>query len=98
MIHIAVVEDEQMYADQLNDFLDRYCKESGIDIKVTYFTDGDEIVLNYSGDYDIILMDIQMRFMDGMTAAEKIRELDTKVIIIFITNMMQYARVAYRKF
>ena len=45
--------------------------------------------------YDVILMDIQMRFMDGMTAAEKIRQMDQKVIIMFITNMIQYAVRGY---
>jgi len=96
MIHIAIVEDEEIYSNQLNDYVERYCKESGIDMKVTFFTDGDEIVLHYSGDYDIILMDIQMEFMNGMTAAEKIREMDTKVVIMFITNMVQYAIRGYQ--
>ncbi|MDL2302196.1 LytTR family DNA-binding domain-containing protein [Lachnospiraceae bacterium OttesenSCG-928-D06] len=95
MIHIAVVEDEKMYSDQLNGYLERYGKESGREIKVTFFTDGDEIIQHYKGEYDIILMDIQMKFMDGMAAAEKIREMDTKVIIIFITNMVQYAIRGY---
>ena len=45
--------------------------------------------------YNVILMDIQMRFMDGMTAAEKIRQMDQKVIIMFITNMIQYAVRGY---
>ncbi len=40
-------------------------------------------------------MDIEMKFMDGMTAAGKIRELDDGVIIIFITNMAQYAIQGY---
>ena len=40
-------------------------------------------------------MDIEMRFMDGMTAAEKIREHDSEVVIIFITNMPQYAIKGY---
>ncbi|MFV0363731.1 MAG: LytR/AlgR family response regulator transcription factor [Suipraeoptans sp.] len=96
MIHIAIVEDEEMYSNQLNVYIERYCKEREINVKVTFFADGDEIVGNYSGDYDIILMDIQMRFMDGMTAAEKIREMDAKVIIMFITNMTQYAIRGYQ--
>jgi len=96
MIHIAIVEDEEMYSNQLNNYIERYSKVNGINVKVTSFTDGDEIVQNYFGDYDIILMDIQMRFMDGMTAAEKIREMDTKVVIMFITNMMQYAIRGYQ--
>ena len=36
-----------------------------------------------------------MRFMDGMTAAEKIRELDSEVVLMFITNMIQYAVRGY---
>ncbi len=37
-----------------------------------------------------------MQFMDGMTAAEKIRELDDDVIIMFITNMTNYAIQGYQ--
>ena len=43
----------------------------------------------------LILMDIQMKFMDGMSAAEEIREKDSRVVIIFITNMTQYAVRGY---
>ena len=40
-------------------------------------------------------MDIEMKFMDGMMAAEEIRKVDTEVIIIFITNSPQYAIKGY---
>ena len=56
---------------------------------------GDEIALGYKAVYDIILMDIEMKFMDGMMAAEEIRKVDTEVIIIFITNSPQYAIKGY---
>lgn len=95
MIHLAVVEDEVLYMEQLTEYLERYQQESGNEIRITKFSDGDEIVADYKGDYDIILMDIQMRFMDGMSAAEQIRKLDQGVIIMFITNMTQYAIRGY---
>ena len=57
--------------------------------------DEDEIVEGYTGEYDIILMDIQMKFMDGMSAAEEIRKQDSKVVIMFITNMTNYAIRGY---
>ena len=94
-IQIAIVEDEPLFTKQLQSYIRRYEKESGKKICVTTFTDGEDITDHYSGDYDIILMDIQMQFMDGMTAAEKIRELDQEVIIMFITNMVQYAVRGY---
>ena len=95
MIKIAIVEDEQVYIDQLTSYMEKFKAESGNDISIEIFRDGDEIVEKYSADYDIILMDIEMQFMDGMTAAEKIREMDTEVIIMFITNMTQYAIRGY---
>lgn len=95
MIHLAIVEDELLYVQQLTEYLERYQKESGNEIRITRFADGDEIVAGYKGDYDIILMDIQMRFMDGMSAAEQIRKMDQEVIIMFITNMTQYAIRGY---
>ena len=95
MIKIAIVEDEQFYAKQLHEYLRKYEKENGEAIEVTIYSDGDQIVEKYQSQYDIILMDIEMKFMDGMSAAEDIRKIDTEVVIIFINNMTQYAIRGY---
>lgn len=95
MIKIAIVEDEQLYAKQLHEYLRKYEKENGEVIEVTIYSDGDQIVEKYQSQYDIILMDIEMKFMDGMSAAEEIKKIDTEVVIIFITNMTQYAIRGY---
>jgi DNA-binding LytR/AlgR family response regulator len=95
MIRIAIVEDEAMYAQQLADYLQQYGEENGETFAINVFSDGDEIVHNYKAKFDIILMDIEMKLMDGMSAAEEIRKVDTEVGIIFITNMPQYAIRGY---
>ena len=96
MIQIALVEDDNHYTEVLKDYLKQYEKEIGQKLKITVFPDGEDIVFGYKGDYDIILMDIEMTFMDGMTAAGKIREKDSEVVIIFITNMPQYVMEGYK--
>ncbi|AOZ95734.1 two component transcriptional regulator, LytTR family [Butyrivibrio hungatei DSM 14810] len=96
MIQLAIVEDENSYADQLIEFVKKYQSESGKTFKITRFKDGDEITNGYRGQFDIILMDIEMKLMDGMTAAEEIRKLDQDVIIMFITNMTNYAIRGYQ--
>lgn len=63
--------------------------------EISLFSDGDEIVHKYKPVFDIILMDVEMKFMDGMSAAEEIRKVDTEVVIMFITNMPQYAIRGY---
>ena len=95
MINIAIVEDEAMYAKQLQEFLLQYQKENGEVFNITVYSDGDQIVHKYKSQFDIILMDVEMKFMDGMSAAEEIRKADTEVVIIFITNMAQYAIKGY---
>lgn len=95
MLEIAIVEDEESYRNTLCEYLRKYETETEEEIHISVFTDGDEIVENYAAKFDIILMDIEMQFMNGMEAARKIRESDTSVIIIFITNMAQYAIQGY---
>lgn len=95
MIQVAIVEDDKNYADKLKKYLIRYEEESGQHFQITWYQDGEDIVENYKADYDIILMDIEMRFMDGMTTAEEIRKSDSEVVIIFITNAPQYAMKGY---
>lgn len=95
MIKIAIVEDEENYRKILHEYLIKFAEETGEQIHISVFSDGDEIVEKYSADYDMILMDIEMQFVDGMTAAKQIREVDSAVIIIFITNMAQYAIQGY---
>ena len=95
MIRLALVEDDVMYRSQLREYIQKYSETSGEKFTITEFADGDEIALGYKAVYDIILMDIEMTFMDGMMAAEEIRKVDSEVIIIFITNSPQYAIKGY---
>lgn len=95
MIRIAVVEDDKNYQKQLVQYIQRYTKETGIETDIRLFNDGDMIIDNYAGNYDIIFFDIEMKRMNGMESARIIRKLDENVIIIFITNMAQYAIQGY---
>ena len=95
MIKIAIVEDEAMYAKQLEEFLHQYEAENHEAFDITIYSDGDQIVNKYKSQFDIILMDVEMKFMNGMSAAEEIRKMDSEVVIIFITNMAQYAIRGY---
>lgn len=95
MIRIAIVEDDSESARQLQDYLHQYQQETGTAIETTRFSDGDEITEDYRPRFDLIFMDILMRFKDGMTAAREIRRVDPEVLIVFLTNMAQYAVQGY---
>ena len=95
MNYIAVVEDSAQDRAVLDSYLEKYQQEKNCHFQITHFSDGDEIALGYKGGYDLILMDIEMTFLDGMSAAEEIRRADPEVLIIFITNSPQYAIKGY---
>ncbi len=95
MTRIAIVEDDPIYSVQLQRYLNQYEQESGEKFRTVCFSDGVELVEHYSADYDILLLDIEMPVLNGMTAAERIRRVDREVVIIFITNMSQYAIRGY---
>lgn len=95
MLRIAIVEDEDSYISTLQSYLEQFERDTGEKIETTVYHDGDEIAAFYHAQFDIILMDIEMKFIDGMTAAEEIRGRDAMVSIIFITNAPQYAIRGY---
>lgn len=95
MLKIAVVEDDINYAKQLVEYLHKYEKERGTELEVTQFSDGDKLVENYRPEFDMILLDIEMPLLDGMETARLVRLKDPEVVIIFITNMAQYAIQGY---
>lgn len=96
MTRIAIVEDEKAYKDLLLSCLHRYEQEHDERFQIITFEDGIDILESNFQVFDIILMDIQMKHLNGMKTAERIRQADKNVIIIFITNLAQYALQGYR--
>ena len=90
--NILVVEDQALARMYLC-----ACAEKCADCRVAGALNRADAALGRCGDgqIDLILMDIEMTFMDGMSAAEEIRRADPEVLIIFITNSPQYAIKGY---
>lgn len=95
MINVCIVEDEKAQALELTNYIKKYEETCDEVIHTTHLFDGIDLVEDYQSQFDIILLDIQMKHMDGMKAAEKIRAIDKDVIIIFITSTVQYAVQGY---
>ena len=95
MYRIAIVEDDRNFIEELQTYLEQYAQEEKQEFEISVFYDGAEILENYEPNYDLILLDVEMPKVNGMDAAEKIREVDENVVLMFITNMAQYAIHGY---
>jgi DNA-binding LytR/AlgR family response regulator len=94
MIRIAIVEDEPEQVNVLSRMIGRFSLESGTPMEVSVFPDGKDFVGSKES-FDIAFLDIEMQRMDGMSAARRIRETNSEMIIIFVTNLAEYAIEGY---
>lgn len=82
-------------ACQLKDMIEKYGAERNQEMIVTHFLNPINFLTNYKSVFDVVFMDIEMPMLNGMNAARKLREIDDEVILVFITNMQQYAAEGY---
>lgn len=96
MIHIAICDDEKEFVAYMEKLLNQYAAERGEEVKITAYYDGMELIQKYDTTIDLIFLDIQMRMVNGLQAAEHIRRIDEGVGIIFLTTLTQYGLEGYQ--
>ena len=94
-MNVAIVQAERADALELAEYLNRFGEECGERQQVCFFSDGDEILRGYGTGFDLILMDVEMKLVSGLDAAEQIRRMDAAVQIVFVTASPQYAVRGY---
>ena len=96
MMKIGILEDEERQQEELKAFLLRYQREHP-DFLYTLetFDTGERLLFHPRRDFDLLFMDIQLPDMLGIDVAREIRKKDEKVMIVFITNLSQYAIDGY---
>mgnify|MGYP005777931861 FL=1 len=95
MMHIAVVEDDESDARTLSAYAEKAAKELGETTEIKHFADPVLFLEKYRADFDVVFMDIEMPGMNGLKAARLLREKDADVVLIFVTNMAQFALEGY---
>lgn len=94
-VRIAVVENELNVAQNDIVLLERYAKENSLSLETSIFQNGYEF-LDTEEEFDAVLMDIDMPGLNGMEVAEKLREKNKTIDIIFTTNLPQFAVDGYK--
>ena len=88
MIHIAICDDEKHMSDLISTLVSDFFHKKNREIRIRIFPGGEEL-LDYDGQIDILFLDIQMKDMDGMETAKRLRAGKFRGFLIFITVLKE---------
>ena len=98
MFRIAICDDESFFAEELKELISGYMMEKGLVFEIDTYSSGEALVkLGIEVvRYTAVFLDINMEKIDGIKAAEKIREVSREVFIVFVTAYVNYSLEGYR--
>ena len=97
MVNVAICDDEQVEIEFLSNHVCVWAAGRDIQVRISTYESAESLLFAYEDDkaIDILLLDIQMGGMDGVSLAKKIREGNKEVQIIFVTGYMEYVVDGY---
>lgn len=93
---IAVIDDEKPQADILYSICNAYFGGHKQNVQIDCFPDGIAFFNSFKENtYKIAFVDIFMEKMNGITVAEKLREKDRNILIVFVTTSPDFMMQAF---
>lgn len=94
---VAICDDSGADAAFVRELLEQWANQRQIDIQAEVFPSAESFLFRYAEDkaFDILLLDIEMGAMDGVTMAKRVRQDNEAVQIVFITGYSDYIAEGY---
>ncbi len=94
---IAICDDSDADRQYVLDMVNRWAASASHAVHTDTFTSAENFLFHYAeeSDYDILLLDIEMGAMDGVTMAKQLRKNNDTVQIVFITGYSDYISEGY---
>lgn len=94
---IAICDDSDADRKYVLNMVERWAEAGGHAIHTDVFSSAENFLFHYAeeSDYDILLLDIEMGTMDGVTMAKKLRKDNDTIQIVFITGYSDYISEGY---
>lgn len=94
---LAICDDSEADRQYVLSMVRRWAAEAGHSVQIDAFSSAESFLFHYAGerDYDILLLDIEMGAMDGVSMAKQLRRDNDTVQIVFITGYCDYISEGY---
>lgn len=94
---IAITDDNPADIAYISSVLERWAGARGFSVHIDSYPSAEAFLFRYEEDpaCDIILLDIEMPGMDGVTMAKTLREKNSTAVIVFITGYSDYIAEGY---
>ena len=94
---VAIVDDSKTDAEFVQGILNSWAEQRLANIQAEVFPSAEAFLFRYAEDknWDILLLDIEMGAMDGVTMAKRVRQENQSVQIVFITGFADYISEGY---
>ena len=94
---VAIVDDSTTDAEFVKGILISWANQRQANIQTEVFPSAEAFLFRYAEDkdWDILLLDIEMGAMDGVTMAKRVRQDNEAVQIVFITGYSDYIAEGY---
>ena len=94
---VAIVDDSVKDAEFVQSILNSWAEDRQVNIYAERFASAESFLFRYAEDkvWDILLLDIEMGAMDGVTMAKRVRRDNEAVQIVFITGYSDYIAEGY---
>ena len=94
---VAICDDNQQEAKFLESLVQAWAARNEYTVHADLFPSAEAFLFQYEekADYDILLLDIEMGEMDGVTLAKAVRKDNETVQIVFVTGYSEYISEGY---
>lgn len=94
---VAICDDCAKDVEFVQGILRKWATDRQVDIQIECFPSAESFLFRYAEDkaWDILLLDIEMGSMDGVTMAKRVRQDNEIVQIVFITGYSDYIAEGY---
>ena len=94
---IAVCDDNTIDREYVISFINRWAEEKQKNIEIRTYSSAEQFLFQYAEekDYDILVLDIEMGKLDGVSLAKQIRLQNDRIQIVFVTGFPDYMSEGY---